>query len=125
MAYSRKKSRELVFRMLFGNGDMDTALVDLDAAAPVGPELEYVNKTYRAAVDNMAQIDMIISEHSHGYTIDRIFKTDLTALRLGVAELRFTGIDKNVAISEAVDIAKKYGTEKSGGFVNGVLGSCI
>jgi len=92
---------------------------------PTGPELDYINKLYKAAVENLAEIDKIITEHAKGFSFERIYKTDLTAIRMGIAEIKFTDIPAVVAVNAAVEIAKKYGTEKSGGFVNGILAEVI
>ena len=124
MAYSRKKSREIVFRMLFAQGkDLELACGGEDL--PTGPELDYINHVYDVTMENLETIDKIISEHSHGFTMDRIFKTDLTALRMGIAEIKYTDVENQVAVNEAIEIAKKYGTEKSGVFVNGILAQVI
>jgi len=105
--------------MLFAQSPIELAC-DGDEL-PTGPELDYINRLYNAAVENLEEIDKIITEHSHGFSFDRIFKTDLTALRMGIAEMKYTDTQAVVVINEAVEIAKKYGTEKSGGFVNGIL----
>jgi len=123
MAYSRKKSREVVFRMLFANAPIELACDGEEL--PVGPELDYITNLYNVAVENLESIDEIIREHAKGFSFDRIFKTDLTALRLGIAEIKYAETNNTVVINEAVDIAKKYGTEKSGGFVNGILAKVI
>ncbi len=57
-----------------------------------------------------------------GWTLDRVGKVELAILRLGVYEMQFDAdIPEGVAISEAVELAKKFGEENSGAFVNGVL----
>jgi len=138
MAYSRKKSREIVFRLLFKlsydraatqencliDGEDLAAVCDNDEL-PVGPELEYIEMVYKAVIENLSEIDKIITEHAKGFSFDRIFKTDLTALRMGIAEVKYTDVPAVVAVNAAVEIAKKYGTEKSGGFVNGILAEVI
>ena len=48
-------------------------------------------------------------------------KVDLTIIRLAVFEMKFDGLPEGVAINEAVELARKFGQEESGGFVNGVL----
>ena len=129
MALSRKQSREVVFRLLFSCSNPDDGLeIALDGwEKPTGPELQYIQSLSSAAVNNLAAIDEIIIKHSHGFAFNRIFKTDLTALRMGIAEIKFFEgkTPEVVAVNEAVEIAKKYGTEKSGGFVNGILAAVI
>ena len=132
MALSRKQAREAAFRILFAmGGDVaqdfaDVLKIACESELPTGRELEFVQGLVTACVDNLAAIDDIIRTHSRGFAFDRIFKTDLTALRMGIAEVKFaSGTPVVVAINEAVEIAKKYGTEKSGGFVNGILAQVI
>ena len=120
MAYSRKKSREVVFKLLFA-GDIGALETACDDELPTGPEMDYINNLFKAAIDNQQSIDTTIAELSHGFTIDRIFKTDLAALRLGIAEIRYTDTNPAVIINEVVEIAKRYGTDKSPNFVNGIL----
>lgn len=116
---SRKKSREIVFRMLFGNGDLELACEGLEV--PSGVELGFVENLYKTAAEHLNEIDETIKKLCVGFSFDRIFKTDLCAIRLGIAELKYTETNKAVIINEAVELAKRYGTEKSGGFVNGIL----
>jgi len=122
---SRKQSREVVFRLVFAL-QLDALEIACDDKLPTGPELEYVIALFAAVVDNLDAIDEFIKTYSKGFAFDRIFKTDLAALRMGIAEIKF--FDRTpavVAVNEAVEIAKKYGTEKSGGFVNGILAAVI
>ena len=69
------------------------------------------------------KIDALLNETSKGWKTKRMSRVDLTALRLAVYELKF---DKNVptgmAINEAVELAKNFGGDTSGSFVNGILG---
>jgi len=96
-----------------------------DAELPTGLELEYINNLYKVATENLATIDEMISKSCKGFALDRIYKTDLTAIRLCVAEIKYTQIQPGIAINEAIEIAKKYGTEKSATFVHGVLGKVV
>ena len=128
MALSRKQSREIAFRLIFGSSEPDTENLELatDGVAPDGCELEYIKSLVCACLENIEQIDEIITRHSKDFAFDRIFKTDLAALRMGIAEVRFFGnTPPVVAVNEAVEIAKKYGTKKSGGFVNGILAAIL
>ena len=129
MAPSRKQSREITYRLIFACMQPDDNNFEIacgEFSCPVGPELEYVKKLVAACFDNLDAIDEIIKAQSKGFSFDRIFKTDLAALRMGIAELRFfMGTPGVVAVNEAVEIAKRYGTEKSGGFVNGILAQVL
>jgi N utilization substance protein B len=128
MALSRKKSREVVFRMIFANdfnADFDEILAlscaDLCDLPPQNDELKYIKNVFSTCKTHINDIDEIIKSTIKGFTFDRIFKTDLAAIRLGITEIKYTETVQTVIINEVVEIAKRYGTEKSGGFVNGIL----
>lgn len=70
---------------------------------------------------HLPEIDRIIEESSEGWKLSRLTKVDLTLLRLAVYEMKFENLPSGIAINEAVELAKRYGTDKSPAFVNGVL----
>ena len=70
----------------------------------------------------MAELDALIDEKSTGWKTNRMAKVDLAIIRLAVYEIKFEDdIPTKVSINEAVELAKKYGADESGSFVNGVL----
>ena len=80
-------------------------------------------ETLAAVQDHHADIDAIISENLDKWSIDRIAKTDLAILRTAVAEMLYVeSIPVSVSINEAVNLAKKYGDDRSYAFINSVLG---
>ena len=83
---------------------------------------EYViNKTMDIVI-HLEDIDKKITSICDNWKINRIGKVELSILRLAVYEITYeSDIPKNVSISEAVELAKKYGGDNSGSFVNGVL----
>jgi len=69
-------------------------------------------------------IDGIIAERAHKWDLERIARLDRIILRIGIAEmLHFPDIPEKVSINEAIEIGKKYSTENSGKFINGILDS--
>ena len=75
-----------------------------------------------AIVEHIPELDKMLDEKIQGWNTGRIGKTELALLRLALYEMRYDdSISDAVAINEAVELAKKYGQEKSGEFVNGVL----
>ncbi len=92
-------------------------------------QLQYFEGMLSCWLNNRQEADRLIEDNSRGWRIGRIAKTDLAILRLAITELCFSAelpeelkVPEGVAISEAVRIAKLYGTEDSGRFVNGILG---
>ena len=72
------------------------------------------------------EIDEIIGKHSDKWSVDRMGKVELSVLRLAVYELLYDdSIPDKVAINEAVELAKKYGQDNAGKYVNGVLAGVI
>ena len=70
---------------------------------------------------HVEEIDAIIDEAVEGWKTSRMAKVDLSLIRLAVYEIRYEKLPKGIAINEAVELAKTYGTDQSAGFVNGVL----
>lgn len=106
----------------------EQALGALYAADSRGLEdIDFTKISKRAAVlaegtwENKEQIDAAISASSTKWRIERMPVVDRNILRLGVYELEHTDLSLAIVISEAVELAKKYSTAKSGSFVNGVL----
>ena len=91
---------------------------------PPENQKNYVNGVYTAFADHIEEIDAMIEQNAEHWHKDRIAKVDLAVLRLALAEICFLAepTPLGVAINEAVDLAKTYGTEDSGRFVNGILG---
>ena len=76
----------------------------------------------RGVLDHLKEIDETISEQVKNWDMERIAKVDRNILRLAIHEmLHRDDIPPVVSINEAIDIAKKFSTEKSGRFVNGIL----
>ncbi|MBS4194617.1 transcription antitermination factor NusB [Lederbergia citri] len=73
-------------------------------------------------VNHLPEIDQEINKHLENWSMDRLSKVDLNILRLAIYEMKFNeDVPENVAINEAVEIAKKFGDDKSGKFINGIL----
>ena len=89
-------------------------------------EIEYIKDKTLAIIDKLSEIDEIINENSDGWPTNRLGKAELTIMRLAVYEIRFDEeIPNGVAINEAVGLSKKYGSDNSSSFVNGVLAKII
>ena len=89
-------------------------------------EIEYIKDKTLAIIDKLPEIDEIINENSDGWPTNRLGKAELTIMRLAVYEIRFDEeIPDGVAINEAVELSKKYGSDNSSSFVNGVLAKII
>lgn len=126
---SRKKSREYAFRLVFEKffHEPDNDLQFLDEDLVVSDEDKtFVNSLVGGVNVHYDEIMDIIKSNTIGYEVDRIYKVDLAILVLAVYELKFDGTTaKNIVINEAVELAKRYSTDKSYSFINGVLAKVI
>ena len=82
----------------------------------------YIRAKYHAILEKIGEIDTVINKSSDGWKTSRMGKAELTILRLAVYEILYDeDIPIGVAINEAVELSKRYGTEEASSFVNGVL----
>ena len=127
----RRNARELTLKVLFqvevGKLPPDEALeTSFEQVRPADEDRDYVDELVRGIVREEAELDEIISELAEGWRLDRLAKVDKNVLRVALYELRHhREIPVNVVINDAVEIAKKYSTDDSGRFVNGILGSFL
>jgi len=87
------------------------------------PEVKYyINRLFKSFVKNRQEIDNQISKFSIGWNIDRLIRIDKDILRIAIVEiLYFRDVPISVSIDEAVELAKKYSTDESSCFINGIL----
>lgn len=98
-------------------------LPELTAHARSDEVQRYANRLIRAIGDHRAALDPWIEQFMEDWRMDRLSRMDANILRIASAEIKHTeNMDVGVAINEAVELAKKYSTEESFRFVNGVLG---
>jgi len=88
--------------------------------------MQYVRKLLEDLVPKIPDIDGMLTEFLEGYQVDRLSRVDREVLRLAVYEMLYReDIPPKVAVNEAIELAKHFGTEESGRFVNGVLGKML
>ena len=129
---SRTELREQVFISLFLSGfyeepEREDALrtyYDMQHFAQALAEDLYAR--YRKVQEHIGTIDALLSRYAIGWDLARMGKAEINILRLAAYEILFDeDIPEKVAANEAVELAKKYGTNDSYGFVNGILGKVI
>lgn len=127
---SRRELREQIFKLLFRvefnseeemNTQCELFFDDVDTHFEES-DMEYIQNKYRNIHEKLGEIDKLIDEKAKGWSSERMGKVELTIIRLGVYEILFDEeVPASVAINEAVELAKKFGQDKSNGFVNAVL----
>jgi len=125
---SRKKSREYVFRLVFEKffhePEIDLEFTDEDFVFD-DEDKEFANSLIGGINEHYDELISIVKDNTVGYELERIYKVDLAILVLAIFEIKYQDTPKNVVINEAVELSKKYSTDKSYSFINGVLAKVI
>jgi N utilization substance protein B len=122
----RRKSREFALQMLFElefNRDDPKWRESFWKTHPTEPAVqEFSDLLTLGVLQNQKSIDDLIRKHAEHWTLERMNRVDRNILRLAIHELlSMEGVPVRVVINEAIEIAKRYGDEASGAFVNGIL----
>ncbi len=127
---SRSRLREHVFILLFesefNNAEEMPEQIRLyfDESERVSDEESriFIEARVEKVLEKVSELDQMISDKAEGWNLSRIGRVELAILRLAVYEIKMDEeIPVGVAINEAVELAKKYGQDGAGSFVNGVL----
>lgn len=132
---ARRIARERALQALYQldvQGEGPTVKDALEAAwgsgaeasdGPAAPEMkQFALELVEGVRERLKELDAKIEQHSTNWRIDRMSRIDRNVLRLGAYELEFRpDVPKKVALNEAVELGKKFGTEESSAFINGLL----
>lgn len=128
----RSIQREQIFKILFraefndvtempGQEELYFASGDMEFTEK---DKRYITEKVNSILERLPEIDGMLSGKMRGWTLERLGRVELAVMRLGVYEILWDDeVPEGVAIAEAVELAKKFGAENSGPFVNGVLAS--
>ncbi|TSA51557.1 transcription antitermination factor NusB [archaeon] len=118
----RRDARELVLHVLYEREFVDTPLTEMLSELEPDNQGQYMEETLRGVIDRLSDLDELIERYAVGWHVERLAVLDRNILRLGLYELLHApDIPAEVAINEAVELAKKYGTENAQSFINGIL----
>ncbi len=125
---TRREAREQAFMVLFEKTFSNETTIREIIETAEEAELIKINSFADALLvsveNNSEAIDKIIEENSRGWTIQRLPKVSLAVLRLAIGEMMYSeDVPTGVAVNEAVELMKKYGTSDDASYVNGVLGT--
>ena len=113
----------IVFEYSFGFAGIDE-IIELAKECREFECDEYSVRIANGVIENLEQIDELISSKLRGYVISRISKVSLAVLRCAIWDFLISKeIPVEIAVNEAVELTKKYGMPEDASFVNGVLGS--
>lgn len=123
----RHEGREAAIQFLYqrdhGGAAAVTDLADFYSFRGLSPAARrFCEQLVIGAIEALPRIDQVLKKYTQNYKLERLSAVDRNILRLAIYELLFCpNTPPAVAMNEAIDIAKKYGTEDSGRFVNGIL----
>jgi N utilization substance protein B len=124
---ARRQARELALQILFQTEFApqisSRTFLEVFEQSLEGDVISYADLLVNGVQENKAAIDSKIQSSSAHWKVDRMATIDRNILRIAVYEMKFAAdpIKENIAINEAVEIAKKFGTTESASFVNGLL----
>jgi N utilization substance protein B len=124
---ARRKAREMALQMLYQHdlsGNTPDTIVstfeDLQKSKP--NTREFATRIFKGTVDNLQKIDEMIAQQADNWRLSRMAVVDRNIIRMSIYEfLNEQDTPKLVIIDEAIEIAKKFGTQKSSQFINGIL----
>ena len=123
----RRQSRELALQFIYGfelnRTDLEAALQDFPGWGRANPEVDkFARELMMGTVTHLKELDKIISGHTPNWNLKRLALVDKCILRLALYELYYRDdIPPAVTVNEAIEVAKKFSTDRSGGVVNGIL----
>jgi transcription antitermination protein NusB len=123
----RRKAREMALKAAFEIDFSGSSCHDVIENIALNQKLDddvlaFMQELLDDFNTHTTEIDKIVEEHSNNWKLSRMASVDRNILRLGVVEILYKpDIPKNVTINEYLEIAKKYGTEDSSSFINGIL----
>ncbi len=123
----RRKSREAALQVLYQwdvtRRDREKGLSHFtDYSLPEERKDPFSEAIVQGVLDHWREIDRLIERYSENWSLERIASIDRTILRIAIFELLYReDIPPKVTLNEAVDLGKRFGSENSGGFINGIL----
>ncbi len=125
----RRRAREaalgVLFQMDLGKLSLEDALDTVKASDWPPDDWSLIVRLARGTRAHLAEIDAIIAHFAEHWTVERMAAVDRNILRMALYELESTDTPVGVVINEAVELAKRFSTEESGRFVNGMLGEIV
>lgn len=121
---AREQSFIVLFEKIFDNDATISEIVSTAKEAELIKINNFAENILNAVEEHFSDIDEVIEANSQDWTIARLPKVTLAILRLAVAEIKYIDdVPNGVAVNEAVELAKKYGTNEDASFINGILGT--
>ena len=125
---TRREAREqacmVLFEKIFDDDSTISEIVEIAKENELIKINNFAEVLLKAVENNAEEVDSVIEANLQDWTLSRLPKVSLAVLRLAVAEIKYVDeVPDGVAVNEAVELAKKYGTAVDASFINGVLGA--
>ena len=123
----RRRSREFALQVLYQleitkQGALQAMVQLRENFSPEEGEDEFAKRIVLGVTEHRQEIDRLIEERSENWRLNRMTIIDRNILRIAIFELSYCDdIPPKVTLNEAIDLGKRYGTEESGSFINGIL----
>lgn len=129
---TRREAREVAMQALYAfelGGGEASHILETVVKERLGDDregIEFATRLFLRTVDRLEESDRLIERHTENWDLSRIALIDRIVLRMAICEFRgFEDIPPKVTINEAIEVVKKYSTERSGQFVNGILDAIL
>lgn len=114
----------LIFEGLFHELDVELSKENLTELKKE-EDIKFFNEIIKSFEENKTVLKEKIEAHLKNFSYDRVYKIDLALIYLALTEIDYCQTPKAVAINEALELAKKYSTEKSSKFINGLISAIV
>jgi N utilization substance protein B len=126
----RSRAREIALQALFQedlnpNNSLENLGVFLGARLQDEQLREFAKQLVMGVKRNQEELDQLLAEKAANWSVPRMAATDRNLLRMGAYEIRFMDTPDRVAVDEAIELSKRYGTAQSPQFINGILDKLI
>ncbi len=123
---AREFAFKMIFETLFKDGDESLSFNAISENKTLNEQdLKFYQELFDAYKNNTNEVESIIKEQCEGYELDRVYKVDLALLFLAVSEIKYLKTPPSIVINEVLNLSKKYSTDKSGSFINGILAKVV
>lgn len=117
---ARERALQAMFQVDVGKNIPEMVLEDI--VEEEFSEADFLQNLFLNTVRNLDEIDQLIAKHLENWKLERLANVDRNVLRIAVSEIKYMDdVPIAVTINEAVELGKRFGDEKSGSFINGVL----
>ena len=122
---NRSELREIIMKIIYQVNMFEESKLDYDLTDLIKEQLEveneFINETINGIIKNKEKIDSLANKYLKDWTMERLNKVDQAIISLGIYELMYTDTPSIVAITEAIELSKKYSDDAVTKMINGIL----